>query len=419
MKQNPRIFALIVAAGTGARAVGPVPKQYLPIAGRPMLRFSMAALAGHGRIEAVQVVIARGHEKYYEQAAASFIPPPAGGRLGGGPGQGSALPRPHPNPPPMGEGILLPPVIGGVERQDSVRAGLAALAAHRPDYVLIHDAARPFLTHGVIDRLLAKMAADKGVVPALKLADTVRRLENGKWEEVDRHGLLRMQTPQLFPYGKLCELQKEDIAVFTDDAGLWLAEGLALDYALGEEGLRKVTTHEDIAWAESFARGRIAVGSGFDVHRLAAGGGSKGIMLGGVAIAHDKVLEGHSDADVVLHALTDAILGAIGEGDIGMHFPPGDEQWKGADSAQFVREALRLTSARGGRIAHADVTIICEAPKIGPHRDAMRARIAELLALSPAQVSVKATTTEGLGFTGRGEGIAAQATVTLELPGAA
>jgi len=368
---------------------GEIPKQYRPVAGKPLLRYSLLALANHPSIAGVQVVIAPEHRAYYKEAA---------------------------------EGLsLLEPVAGGAERQDSVKAGLKALAPRQPDYVLIHDAARPFLDRAVIDRVLEKLTPDNAVVPALPAADTLRRHRGGQWEEIEREGVLRMQTPQGFPFRALLDLQAEDIARFTDDAALWLAAGRALDYALGDERLRKVTTAEDIAWADETARraARVAVGSGYDVHKLVMAGGKDSVTLGGVAIAHAKTLEGHSDADVVLHALTDALLGALGEGDIGMHFPPGEAQWKGADSKQFVADAMRRLKARGGAVAHADVTIICESPKIGPHREAMRGVIAKLLGVAPAQVNIKATTTEGLGFTGRGEGIAAQAVVTLSLPEAA
>lgn len=388
MKGNPRIFALVVAAGSGARAGGKRPKQYQRIAGKPMIRYSLQALARHAAIAGVQAVIAPEHASYYNEAVSGLD--------------------------------VLPVVHGGAERQDSVRAGLAALAAHKPDYVLIHDAARPFLPQAVITRILGALGPETGVVPALPVTDTIRRHRAGKWEEVEREGLMRMQTPQAFPFTELLALQAEDVAKFTDDAALWLAAGRRLDYALGDERLRKVTTADDITWAEETAQRttRVVTGSGFDVHKLVVADGKKSVTLGGVAIAHDKKLEGHSDADVVLHALTDALLGALGEGDIGQHFPPSDAKWKGADSRQFVADAVRRLNVRGGEVSHADITVICEAPKIGPHRDAMRQSIAELLGVARERVNVKATTTEGLGFTGRGEGIAAQATVTLALEAA-
>jgi 2-C-methyl-D-erythritol 4-phosphate cytidylyltransferase/2-C-methyl-D-erythritol 2,4-cyclodiphosphate synthase len=383
MNQQPRIFALVVAAGSGKRAGGTVPKQYAKIGGKPLLRHSLQALKTHPDIAGVQVVIDPLHTEYYAGAACGLD--------------------------------LLPPAHGGAARQDSVRAGLKALAANRPDYVLIHDAARPFLSQAILSRIIGALAPDSAVMPALAVADTVRRLHHERWEEVPRDGLLRIQTPQGFPFAKLLGLMAGDIAQATDDAALWLAAGYPLRYVEGEERLRKVTNAADMQWAEERARGaaRIAVGSGFDVHRFADGGA---VILGGIAIPHDKKLEGHSDADVVLHALVDAILGALAEGDIGRHFPPGDPRWKGADSKQFTAEACRRVYARGGRIEHADVTVICEAPKIDPHREAMRQAVASMLGVPLSRVSIKATTTEGLGFTGRGEGIAAQAMVTLALP---
>ncbi len=388
MAKKPKILALLVAAGSGSRVGEGLPKQYRPIAEKPLLRYSLEAFLSHPDIAGVAVVIAPGHEKYYDAGVAGLK--------------------------------LLPPVIGGVERQDSVKAGLEALAAHKLakggiDYVLIHDAARPFLSHDVISRVIAALTPEHGVVPTLPMADTVRRFRSGHWEEVDREGLMCIQTPQGFPFGPLCELQSEDVARFPDDAALWLAANLKLRYVEGEENLRKVTNADDITWAEHTARGamRTAIGFGYDVHRLVDG---TSITLGGVSIPHDKKLDGHSDADVALHALVDAILGALAEGDIGQHFPPSDPTWKGADSARFVEQAVRRVAARGGVIAHADLTIICEAPKISPHRDGMRATIASLLGIDIARVSVKATTTEGLGFTGRHEGIAANAVVTLSLP---
>lgn len=381
MPQETRIAALIVAAGTGARVGGDVPKQYRPIAGKPMLRHALEALLAHPAIGPVQVVIHPEHTAAYAAATAGLN--------------------------------LLPPIHGGNERADSVRAGLVALASQQPAYVMVHDAARPFLSAAVLNRLIAALAMDHAVLPALPVVDTVRRQRGQGWEEIARADLWRMQTPQVFPYAALNTLHQQSTTAVTDDAALWLDAGGKLTYVEGEERLRKMTTANDLLWAQSQLPRRIACGSGFDVHALVAG---DGMMLGGVFIAHGKTLDGHSDADVALHALTDALLGSIGAGDIGSHFPPSDARWKGADSAQFVREAVRLVNERGGMIQHVDMTLICEAPKIGPHRDAMRARIAELLEVPLDHVSIKATTTEQLGFTGRGEGIAAQATATVSLP---
>lgn len=372
MSPAPRITALIVAAGTGSRAGGGMPKQYRLVAGKPMLRHSVQRLLNHPAIGEVHVIIHPDHADYYSSAV---------------------------------EGLTLgAPIFGGAVRADSVRAGLAAITA---DYVLVHDAARPFISNAVIDRLLEKLDARTGVVPSLAVADTVRRHTHGNWEEVPRDGLQRIQTPQAFPHAMLLAAHKGNV---TDEAAAWLAAGHKLEYVEGEENLRKMTTQADINGATTH---RIATGSGFDVHRFVDG---DHVIIGGVKIPHSHTLDGHSDADVALHALTDALLGALGEGDIGAHFPPSDPRWKGTDSKIFVAEALRLVQQRGGSIQHADITIIAEAPKIGPHRDAMRQRIANLLGLPLAYVSVKATTTEQLGFTGRREGIAAQAIATLRLP---
>lgn len=382
MTQKPHIAALIVAAGTGQRAGGGTPKQYRLLAGKPMLRHSVERLLSHPSISAVRVIIHPDHADHYAVAVDGLT--------------------------------LAPPVIGGAERADSVGLGLNAIASEHPDYVLVHDAARPFISHTVIDRLLAELTDDTAVVPALPVADTVRRFEGGRWQEVPRDGLMRIQTPQAFPYRLLARMHNDRTANVTDDAALWVDAGLALRYVEGEERLHKMTTEDDMLRADLHRR--VATGSGFDVHQLMPAGAGHAIRIGGIDIPHDHKLHGHSDADVVLHALVDALLGALGAGDIGSHFPPGDAQWKGADSKIFVHEAVRLVNARGGRIQHVDVTIICEAPKIGPHRDAMRHAIAGLLAVPLSHVSVKATTTEQLGFTGRKEGIAAQAIATLNLP---
>lgn len=378
MHTESRIIALIVAAGEGKRVGGDTPKQYRLLNGKPMLRHAVERLSAHPAIDGVRVIIHPDHADYYAAAVDGLT--------------------------------LLPPVFGGTERADSVRLGLKAMEGEFPDYVLVHDAARPFISHGVIDRLVASLNPKTGVVPSLTVADTVRRYVNDRWEEVSREGLQRIQTPQAFPYAALVAAHHGNV---TDEAAAWLAAGHALVYVAGEENLRKMTTEFDIATAT--AR-RIATGSGFDVHQLMPAGDKHRMRIGGIEIEHDHKLHGHSDADVVLHALVDALLGALGEGDIGAHFPPGDARWKGADSTLFVAEALRLVNAHSGIIQHVDITVICEAPKIGPHRDAMRQSIATLLAVPLSYVSVKATTTEGLGFTGRKEGVAAQALATLSLP---
>jgi 2-C-methyl-D-erythritol 4-phosphate cytidylyltransferase/2-C-methyl-D-erythritol 2,4-cyclodiphosphate synthase len=413
MSETPRIFALIVAAGTGSRAGGGVPKQYQTLAGQPMLRYSLAALARHPAILGVQVVIHPEHAAHYEAVTAPFTI------------HDSRFTT------------LLPPIHGGAERADSVRAGLAALAAHAPDYVFIHDAARPFLSQAMITALCRGLSLTEAVLPALAVADTVRRFEGGTWHEVSRKSLMRMQTPQVFPFGALARLmgasppnplpagsltlRMPDVAVTknpTDEAAVWLAARAALRYVEGHEELRKVTTPEDIAWADAHARGmrRTAIGMGYDVHALMPSGDAGVIRLGGIDIPSAHKLHGHSDADVVLHAIVDALLGSIAAGDIGSFFPPSEAKWKGANSAIFVREARAQVAVRGGIIQHLDITIIGEQPKISPHRDAMRDAIAGMLNLPLSHVSVKATTTEKLGFTGREEGIACHAVATVMLP---
>ena len=376
-----KVAAIIVAAGRGKRAGGGVPKQFRRIAGRAVVAHAFDALASHPAVGAVHVVIGEGQETLLAEA--------------------------------LGERPALPPVAGGATRRESVASGLhAAVGA---DVVLVHDAARPFLPHTVIDRLLAALDNADGALPVLPVADTLARGEALLGDTVDRAGLWRVQTPQAFRMSALLDAHQRWDAMIeaTDDAQMVRAAGYEVAMIEGDPRLEKLTTAADFAAAEAQAPMSVRTGTGFDVHRLAVG---EELWLGGVRIQHDKGLAGHSDADVALHALTDAILGAIADGDIGAHFPPSDPQWRGAPSSRFLEHAASLVAARGGRIEHVDVTIICEAPKIGSHREAMRARIAELLKLSPQRVSVKATTTERLGFTGRGEGIAAQAAATVRLP---
>lgn len=385
-----RTVAIIVAAGQGARAGGALAKQYQPIAGKPMLWYSMEALLTHPAIAAVQVVIHPQHGALYQESVALLQKSPQTQKL-------------------------LPPVFGGEQRSDSVRAGMAALGVHTPDRVLIHDAARPFLSHAVIDGILAALTSDVAVVPALALHDTVRRLSDHRWSDVAREGLWRIQTPQAFPFAAFSAVINR-AGNATDDAALWLAAGHQLIYSNGDESLRKVTTATDIAWAEQNIPTRSAVGMGFDVHALVPSGDRGTIRLGGIDIPCEYRLHGHSDADVLLHATVDALLGAIADGDIGQHFPPTDARWKGADSALFVTETLKKLRARGGMIQHLDLTLIGEVPKVSPHREAIRTRVAQLLEMPVAHVSMKATTTERLGFTGREEGIAAQAIATVVVP---
>ena len=379
------VTALIVAAGSGSRVGGEMPKQYLPIAGRAVLAHAVDALASHPRIDAVRVVIGGGQQ----EAALGAV----GGR-------------------DVGELI-----VGGETRQESVRRGLEALAVQgAPDLVLIHDAARPFCPIDVIDRLLKALETNSAAVPALPAADTLMR-GKGKHlgDTVDRTHLNRIQTPQAFHFQRILEAHRAKASEsFTDDATLARAALVGVVRVEGDEALNKITLIGDFARAEEQLRARLVsrTGLGFDVHAFA---GEGPIMMGGVEVPHDKGLAGHSDADVVLHAITDALLGAAGEGDIGQHFPPSDPQWKGASSDRFLAHAAGLIRDRGGVIDHVDCTVVCETPKVGPHRDAMRTRIAEIMQLKPTQVSIKATTTERLGFTGRGEGVAAQAVATIRM----
>lgn len=383
MRQGVDIVGLIVAAGRGERAGGGVPKQYRTIGGKAVLAHAHDALATHPAVGRVVTVIGAGQEADYAQALAGRDAPA--------------------------------PVIGGATRRDSVIAGLAAIG--HADRVLIHDAARPFLPHAVIDRLIAALEDTPGAVPVLAVADTLARGEAELGDTVDRTGLHRIQTPQAFHYDAIRAAHGawDDGVEATDDAQVARAAGHAVALVQGDARLDKLTRAEDFEAAERWLAASMvtATGMGFDVHRLVSGAP---LWLGGINVPHDKGLSGHSDADVALHALTDALLGTIGDGDIGSHFPPGDPQWRGADSATFLTHAATLIAARGGRIDHVDLTIICEAPKIGPHRDAMRSRIAGLLRLPERRISIKATTTERLGFTGRGEGIAAQAIATVRIP---
>ncbi|MDJ0936103.1 MAG: bifunctional 2-C-methyl-D-erythritol 4-phosphate cytidylyltransferase/2-C-methyl-D-erythritol 2,4-cyclodiphosphate synthase [Kiloniellales bacterium] len=383
--------ALVVAAGRGHRFGAEMPKQFLSLAGKPVLRHSLEAFATHPAVAAVQTVIHPDDRDLYDTAAAGLD--------------------------------LRPPADGGATRQDSVRLGLAALADLAPKRVLIHDGARPFVSGEIIDRVLAGLESHPGVIPAVPVADTLKRVEDGSVSgTVDRSGLWRAQTPQGFRYADILAAHADFAGrEMTDDAALLEAAGLTVGIVEGAERNFKITSKDDMERAEGLLAGgrrETRCGTGFDVHRFGPPvPGGLTIQLCGLAVPHDRALLGHSDADVGLHAITDAILGALGQGDIGSHFPPSDPQWKGADSAVFLCAAGELAAARDGRIVHLDVTLICEAPKIGPLREAMVARIAEILELDPGRISVKATTTESLGFTGRREGIAAQAIASLELPG--
>ena len=380
--------AIVVAAGRGLRAGGDVPKQYRNIAGRTVLAHAISALAVHEDIGTIVVVVGVGEVDAAREAI---------GDIGDRP---------------------LIVVVGGDSRRASVKAGLLALKdVGTVEHVLIHDAARPLLPAVVIDRLLTALEHAKGAIPALPVVDTLMRDTGEVCEVIDRTGLCRVQTPQAFRFDAILAAHRNwaDRPEPTDDAQMLRSFGEQVLIVEGDAMLEKLTHPADFVLAEQrlAARQTTRTGMGYDVHRLVPG---EQLWLCGVQVPHDKGLSGHSDADVALHALVDAILGALADGDIGSHFPPSDPQWRGAASSRFVKHAQSLVSARGGTIHHVDVTIICEAPKIGPHRDSMRARIAALLDIPVGRVSVKATTTERLGFAGRGEGIAAQAVATLSLP---
>jgi 2-C-methyl-D-erythritol 4-phosphate cytidylyltransferase / 2-C-methyl-D-erythritol 2,4-cyclodiphosphate synthase len=386
--------AVIVAAGAGLRAGGERPKQYQAIGGKPVLRHTVEAFLGHPGIAHVQVVIGEDHETLYEEAVGDLH-----------------LPR---------------PVTGGATRQVSVARGLEALRVTGPDLVLIHDGARPFVGASVISHVIAHLDRHAAVIPALPVTDTLKRAHgNVVAETVDRSGLWAVQTPQGFRFEAIAQAHARagsgDEQNFSDDASIAEWAGIEVVLIPGAPDNTKVTSAGDIAAADLrlrrealLALGDIRVGQGFDVHAFGPG---DHVTLCGVRIAHDKGLSGHSDADAPLHALTDALLGSIGEGDIGVHFPPSDPQWRGADSAIFLKAAAELIAARNGIIANADLTIVCEAPKISPHVAKMRSRIAEILKLAPERIAVKATTSERMGFTGRGEGLVAMATATVRLPG--
>jgi 2-C-methyl-D-erythritol 4-phosphate cytidylyltransferase/2-C-methyl-D-erythritol 2,4-cyclodiphosphate synthase len=386
-----RVAAVVVAAGRGERAGGEVPKQYRSIAGEPMVRSTLRAFLAHGRIDFVQPVFNPADAKLYHVATAGLE---------------------H----------LLPPAAGGATRQASVRAGLEALASRAPDLVLIHDSARPFVTDALIERAIAAGFAGGAAVPGIAVADTIKLINDAAHvaETLDRSRLRSVQTPQAFSFDLILDAHRRAAAAqqenFTDDAALAEWAGLPVSVFEGEPGNVKVTTSEDFARAEIMrlaALSDVRTGNGFDVHAFADG---DHIMLGGIRIPHTRGVTGHSDADVALHALVDAILGALAEGDIGQHFPPSDPQWKGAASERFLKFACERVRARNGMIAHLDVTVVCETPRVSPYRDAMRARIAAVTGIPVTRVAVKATTSEKLGFAGRGEGILAMATATVRLP---
>ena len=380
------VAAIIVAAGKGVRAGASVPKQFAALCGKPMVLHSVDALISHPAVAEVIVVTGEGQKDQARER--------------------------------LGESMnFVKLVTGGTERRDSVRAGLEALEGKGVTRVLIHDAARPFLPATVIDALLAALDHAPGAVPALPVADTLAKGDATLGDNVPRAGLNRIQTPQAFHFDAILAAHRAWPAdeEATDDAQMLRRMGQAVTLVPGDPMLEKITHPQDFAAAEVRHAATLISRSatGFDVHRFEAG---QELWLGGVLIPHDRGLSGHSDADVVLHAITDALLGTVGAGDIGMHFPPSDPKWRGAASGQFLEHAVGLVREQGGIVDFVDVTIICEAPKIGPHREAIRASIAAILSLPVSRVSLKATTTERLGFTGRGEGMAAQATATVRLP---
>ncbi|HVU29967.1 MAG TPA: bifunctional 2-C-methyl-D-erythritol 4-phosphate cytidylyltransferase/2-C-methyl-D-erythritol 2,4-cyclodiphosphate synthase [Sphingomicrobium sp.] len=372
--------ALIVAAGKGERAGGVVPKQFRLLGGKPVLRWAVESLIGHPAIQSTRVVIGKGQE---DEAKAAL------------------------------EGLDVGELIeGGAERSDSVQAGLAVLEA---DAALIHDAARPFCPGAVVDRLLASLEFFAGAAPVLPVGDTLARINGAIGEPVDRNGLVRVQTPQAFRLAALRSAYEAWRGPSpTDETSVLRSAGLKVAAVEGDPALEKLTLPADFERARQWLAGalRHRTGMGFDVHAFS---GEGPIMLGGIEVPHSRGLAGHSDADVLLHAITDALLGAAGLGDIGEHFPPSDARWKDAESALFLGHAVELLRSRGAIIDHVDCTIIAEAPKVGPHRAAMRARIAKIMGVGIDQLSIKATTTEGLGFTGRSEGIAAQAIASIRM----
>lgn len=381
-----RIAALIVAAGRGERMGGDVPKQYRALAGKPVLRSAIELFTQRSDIVATQVVIASNHREFYADAVQGLK--------------------------------LLPALGGGATRQHSVMHGLEALSTQKPDFVLIHDAARPLTSQTLIDRVIGALeSGTDAAIPLLSVSDTLKHNASlGRWETASRENMWRAQTPQGFRFNAIWQAHREyNGRLVTDDMALAELAGLTITPVDGEETNMKITTPSDIETAERLLAGQFEsrTAFGYDSHRFAPG---KFVWLCGVKIPHRQTLEGHSDADAGLHALTDALLGTIGAGDLGEHFPPSDPRWQGASSALFVEHAAMLIAERNGHVVHCDITLICESPKIAPHRDAMRARVAEILKIDVSRVSVKATTSEGMGFIGRQEGMVAQAVATVALP---
>jgi 2-C-methyl-D-erythritol 4-phosphate cytidylyltransferase/2-C-methyl-D-erythritol 2,4-cyclodiphosphate synthase len=390
---SPRVSLIVVAAGRGARFGGAIPKQYALCAGRPLLCHTLEALTAAHEFCAVTVVIHPDDRRLYETTV---------GQLSG-----------------LASAMLTPPALGGATRQRSVHSGLRAQVGTRPDIVLIHDGARPFPSRKLILRAIEAAEIYGAAVPATPMTDTIKQVdaEGRIVASPERASLRAVQTPQAFRFDRILEAhEKVARADLTDDAAVIEAAGCAAFVFEGDPDNGKVTTMQDLQDAEARLTSRameVRVGQGFDIHAFAPG---EGVWLGGVRIPHDRKLEGHSDADVALHAIADAIYGALGEGDIGAHFPPTEPRWRGADSSIFLAHAAERVRTRGGVIAHIDTTLICEAPKIGPYREVIRARISEIAGIEVARTGLKATTSEGLGFTGRREGIACLATATIRLP---
>jgi 2-C-methyl-D-erythritol 4-phosphate cytidylyltransferase / 2-C-methyl-D-erythritol 2,4-cyclodiphosphate synthase len=383
------VAALVVAGGKGLRAGRELPKQYALLNGKTVLRRTIEALLSHQAVSEVQVVIGESDSALYEDAV-------------------RGLPK------------LLPPVVGGLTRQQSVRNGLEALARREPTVVLVHDAARPFVPPETIGRVIDACDEMHGAIPTMPIHETVKRIDAGAvLGTVPRETLGTAQTPQGFPFARLLAAHRAAADAgkneLTDDEAVAALAGLAVRAVAGDRQNIKITNPADFEQAERMlsATMETRIGQGFDVHQFGPG---QSLWLCGVEIAHDHGLIGHSDADVGLHALTDALLGAIGDGDIGEHFPPSDPKWKGASSDRFLADAVRRVTERGGRIVNLDVTMVCERPKISPHRDAMRARVAEIAGIDSGRVAMKATTSEKMGFTGRGEGIVAFALATVMVP---
>ncbi len=387
-RTGKKTIALVVAAGRGTRLGGPVAKQYRQIGKASVLHHTLSAFEAHAAIDRVLTIIHPDDKAHFEAAS-------------------------------KGLGKSLPPVNGGANRQDSVRLGLEALRTMRPDNVLIHDAARPFVSHEIISRVIDALAVHKGAIAALPVADTLKRVSNSVITGTcPRENLFRAQTPQGFHFQAILAAhqnaaRKGELA-FTDDAAVAEWAGIKVAVVEGAQDNSKITTAEDLVLADKKMKGDAEYRSGFgyDVHCFEAGAS---VTLCGVEIPHNQSLKGHSDADVALHAVTDALLGAVAEGDIGTHFPPLDQQWAGAASDRFVRFAAERIAARGGEILLVDITIICERPKIMPHREAMREKLAAMLGVPVDRVSIKATTTEGLGFSGRGEGMEAKALASIRI----